>query len=312
MGRRYKTEEVTEILDYYTQRHTQAETMARFGITKNQLQYLVKRMGVKNGRTARQIATANARTGADKAAQKNIEHAGERLREKLTRQGFTLVSEYKSKNNAVVVKCLRCGDVIKRTPHHIKQKGLACRNCLKQEKTRRRDEERQVKQNAQEARRAQQEAEHLARLNAPHVCKTCGKPYTIANYMASTGTRYERDSGYCSRECRDRTKRERDNKTKHREKHYHKAKRLGLPAERGITLEKLIARDGPVCALCGLPVAYYGDSRSDLYPSIDHIIPTKKGGGHVWTNVQVAHRICNSYKRDLISEKWHNNKTPQG
>jgi 5-methylcytosine-specific restriction endonuclease McrA len=31
-------------------------------------------------------------------------------------------------------------------------------------------------------------------------------------------------------------------------------------------------------------------------PTIDHIIPMAKGGGHIWDNVQVAHAICNSTK----------------
>lgn len=37
-----------------------------------------------------------------------------------------------------------------------------------------------------------------------------------------------------------------------------------------------------------------------LYPSIDHIVPMSKGGGHVWENVQVAHIICNSEKGDRL------------
>lgn len=35
-----------------------------------------------------------------------------------------------------------------------------------------------------------------------------------------------------------------------------------------------------------------------MYPSIDHIVPMSKGGGHVWENVQVAHIICNTEKGD--------------
>lgn len=38
------------------------------------------------------------------------------------------------------------------------------------------------------------------------------------------------------------------------------------------------------------------------YPSIDHIVPMSKGGGHVWGNVQVAHIICNSEKGDKIGK----------
>ena len=40
------------------------------------------------------------------------------------------------------------------------------------------------------------------------------------------------------------------------------------------------------------------DWSGPMYPSIDHIIPMSKGGGHIWSNVQVAHIICNSIKSD--------------
>ena len=39
-----------------------------------------------------------------------------------------------------------------------------------------------------------------------------------------------------------------------------------------------------------------------MSPTIDHIIPMSKGGGHTWDNVQIAHAICNSRKRDVIEE----------
>jgi 5-methylcytosine-specific restriction endonuclease McrA len=41
-----------------------------------------------------------------------------------------------------------------------------------------------------------------------------------------------------------------------------------------------------ICALCGLPGA---DTR-------DHIIPLSKGGTNHPTNIQLAHRACNSRK----------------
>jgi len=88
--------------------------------------------------------------------------------------------------------------------------------------------------------------------------------------------------------------------------HYKRARLHGAKAETGITLEKLIKRDGITCAICGLPCFYGGDSLADLYPSIDHIIPISKGGGHTWDNVQVAHRICNVNKSDRIGREWKN------
>jgi hypothetical protein len=88
--------------------------------------------------------------------------------------------------------------------------------------------------------------------------------------------------------------------------YYARAKLHGAPAEVGITLNKLIKRDGLTCKICGLPCLYYGDYLADLYPTMDHIIPISKGGGHTWDNVQVAHRICNRNKSDHIGREWNN------
>ena len=92
--------------------------------------------------------------------------------------------------------------------------------------------------------------------------------------------------------------------------HIVRAKRLGLPTEQGITLKKLYARDKGVCQICGLICIYPGDSSGPLYPSIDHIIPLandpQKRGGHTWKNVQLAHRLCNIRKSDLIGKEWNN------
>ena len=76
----------------------------------------------------------------------------------------------------------------------------------------------------------------------------------------------------------------------------------GVEYTPGITLKKLYERDGGVCQICGERVDYrdraYGVS-CPTYPSIDHIIAMKNCGGHTWDNVQLAHMLCNSHKRDL-------------
>jgi len=61
--------------------------------------------------------------------------------------------------------------------------------------------------------------------------------------------------------------------------------------EEGITLKSVMERDGGTCGICEATCA-----REDA--SIDHIKPVSLGGGHVWANVQLAHRACNSMKSD--------------
>lgn len=63
-----------------------------------------------------------------------------------------------------------------------------------------------------------------------------------------------------------------------------------------IDRHQIYARDGWICGICALPV-----DRSTVYPdpgsaSLDHIIPMSRGGGHVASNVQLAHVYCNSVK----------------
>lgn len=80
-----------------------------------------------------------------------------------------------------------------------------------------------------------------------------------------------------------------------------RAKRHGVAFEYGITLKSVIKRYGLRCAICG-GVCDLNDKTwggcGPMYPSVDHVKPMSKGGGHTWDNVQLAHMICNSQKSD--------------
>lgn len=82
-----------------------------------------------------------------------------------------------------------------------------------------------------------------------------------------------------------------------------RCRHYGVNYEPGITLEKVYERDKGVCQICGKPTNWHDNAWHDnfgpLYPTIDHINALANGGGHTWDNVQLAHAICNSYKRDL-------------
>lgn len=52
---------------------------------------------------------------------------------------------------------------------------------------------------------------------------------------------------------------------------------------------RVIARDGYICGICG-------DLVCPTELSVDHIIPIARGGTDDLTNLQVAHRVCNSRK----------------
>lgn len=326
---------VDSVLKYYAAGHSGRETADQFGVTLYQVQYWAKIRRVSNGRTFKQGGQeSNAKRhlriipvgDTTKASQVKSERARERWTSVLIDRGFLLL-EWRGKSSNVTLRCLKCGSEFERRADNIR-KGVNCPRCLENARRLKQEEQELAKRVKQEARQAEQKTrreqirkEHANRMNEKHTCKVCGKNYTIAEYMKSTGMNYGRNSGFCSRECRDEYKRicDHTNRRRAREegrqdncKHYSRAKKRGLPVERGITLKKLIERNGDTCAICGLPCYYFGDSRSDLYPSIDHIIPLgndpDKRGGHTWANVQVAHRICNSNKRNLVGKEWNNDK----
>lgn len=60
-----------------------------------------------------------------------------------------------------------------------------------------------------------------------------------------------------------------------------------------LTRHHLFRRDGFECQYCG--------SRKDL--TIDHVVPTSRGGTHAWTNVTTACRKCNNRKGDMLPEE---------
>ena len=329
MGRTNKrfTLFVDGVLEYYAAGHTVTETAQHFDVTKNQVRYWAKTRHVSNGRTFEQggrecnLKRSQGLLPMPQGANERVkELASQRWSARLNTLGFELI-EWRGKQSGVTLKCMKCGEVFDRSSY----RGVNCPRCYSdacrsraEEKKRQQLEEQERKKLLRKEKHKGLELEEQQRLNAPHICEECGKVYTIRSYMANTGYKYRRHSGVCSAECRDkRKKRKQEECSKkrgaHSEHHYDRAKRLGLPAEKGVTLKKLYKRDGGICQICGLVCDYSGNGLSDLYPSIDHIIPlgrdTEKVGGHTWANVQLAHRICNSVKSAKRGEEWSNGTT---
>lgn len=115
-------------------------------------------------------------------------------------------------------------------------------------------------------------------------CKECGKHYSTT----------KNNSQYCSQECGKRYM--------NRRKETIRRKRIARngKVDWDISIERLLKRDGHVCYLCGEHVDTKVDTNLGTYPSIDHVIPVAKGGTHTWDNVKIAHRQCNSLKRDEV------------
>lgn len=127
------------------------------------------------------------------------------------------------------------------------------------------------------------------------LCFACGSEKPP---VAGKG-RYTR---FCSEECRQESKRTkaRIRKPKGCRKHTTRAKKRGLPRQYSITLWKVAERDQWVCRLCNQIVEGKVDSSHPMAGCIDHIVPINLKAntqhGHVWNNVQLAHRRCNELK----------------
>lgn len=114
------------------------------------------------------------------------------------------------------------------------------------------------------------------------ICPVCGVEFKTWRDYKET----------CSKRC--------SNKKHDAERQY-----KGITVDKDISLEKLAKRDNNICQICGEPVDWNDYLKTDKtfrggnkYPSIDHIRPVSLGGLHAWDNVQLAHRVCNSIKRN--------------
>lgn len=165
-----------------------------------------------------------------------------------------------------------------------------CPTCDERERAQRKTE-----RETEAKRKAERRAEEYAKVK---ICKSCGN---VFHSFSPTQL-------YCCGTCQRREKRKRDTQAGKLRlicsgNHRKRARLLGVAYEPGITLKKLIERDGNQCQICGYSCnpndKRWGEYFGPLYPTIDHVIAMAKGGGHTWDNVQLAHAICNSIKRDL-------------
>ncbi len=91
---------------------------------------------------------------------------------------------------------------------------------------------------------------------------------------------------YCSRPCAQAASK----------KFYKHRRRTAERAGDNITIQMLGDRDQWTCHLCNRKVRKrFGNEPTA--PSIDHLIPVSAGGPHVWANVALAHKGCNSRRR---------------
>ncbi len=100
----------------------------------------------------------------------------------------------------------------------------------------------------------------------------------------------------CSDECR-------RVRTNHQWSMKEERRKQALTSESNqINVRSVFERDNGICWLCGEPCDIDADPNDNRYPSVDHVIPIARGGLDEWSNVRLAHRLCNSIKWAHIIE----------
>lgn len=308
-----KSPQFGEFLRYYTEGHTVRETAEKFGLSRVQVNNYVKHRKVSNGRSFCD--------GSNEHNKKQAKEAEARLEAILESKGFLYCGGYTHHEGSVKIVCKTCGSEFTNCVDTVKHGVVICPTC-ERERILARQADREERHRAESVKRQKElevereeqkrqtqirkQRKRDAKLDKVCVCKVCGSEYTPRQYMASEGLRYFSNPGYCSHECnRKAANRARKKAPLGKTGNYYvRARKYGCEYVPGITLKKLVKRDGLRCRICGgmcdwNDCSWTGYS-GPMYPSVDHIIPLAKGGPHTWENVQVAHLMCNSEKGDKL------------
>lgn len=193
---------------------------------------------------------------------------------------FIRVSEYINMDSPITLQCSDCGILrVVRFSRLRSKKRIRCLNCYDAEINKKREETRHIRLMNQEKKR---------------IKKIKGTQITL-RFCIDCNAVLDTERKRC-KQCQ---------KVIANKNHELRRRALIQHAivDKDITIDKLIKKDKGICYLCGKEcdcndyVINHGVFiAGNYYPSIDHVIPLSKGGEHSWSNVRLAHRICNTIK----------------
>jgi hypothetical protein len=188
-----------------------------------------------------------------------------------------LESQRKNQSKRIRIKCRKCDNIIERASSSVRQKNIRCEHCA--------EKEQQQIELQNERIKMMRFLIALKMSKTPQICACCGEMF-YSQYPKK----------YCTDKCKRKSKGSSIRK---------RCKKYGVYYDPSVTSIKVFARDQYKCKICGLMCNIEDNSWNGYFgaysPTVDHIIALKNGGTHTWDNVQCAHAICNSYKRDLIT-----------
>lgn len=282
-------------LEIVAKRHagkSMSELAEEYGLTETGIHHICKRYGVAgkmSNRKAQPKEYRNQYTSGKFDREANaIRYINERT------PNFEYAGNFTGIDGYVDLKCKTCGTVITKSFVSVRHGTARCEVCYQREL----DEHAEKKK---KERRVQAEKDRQSRkfkrLFEMEIEQATFKQCPICNSLF-IGNRV-----YCSEKCRHQ------NKWQMKDGY-----RYQFP------LEEVYKRDNGICYLCGEPcdwndyevkdgVIVYGNN----YPSRDHVVPKSIGGSNTWDNIRLAHRICNSLKRNIpLVENFKNGPRETG
>ena len=273
--------------DFKSEGHTRQEVADAFGVSISTV------TNVCRGTAPQKMASEDRRSLTQAQHEKTKADREEKAREVIESKydNVVYVGGFTDSSSSVQLRCKECGTVFERSMVTIRHHdGIVCPQCREREKQQKTVEKLvRVVQRQQKICMARQkrDTERRAREEEKkHSCPVCGELTTRKVYCSKECAR---KAGNAQQEARRR------------------AKVKDVLIDKDITLKRLYERDHGICYLCGEKCDWEDKEErdgtiicGDRYPSVEHVIPLSKGGEHSWENVRLAHRICNTRKRDRI------------
>lgn len=265
-----------------------AEIAEAIGKDSNTVRQCCVRLGIEETEEEKKRAIANAKAKQAKTITKTDKEVADFIEEKLPWCEYA--GGYTGCDGFVNIRCKRCGTVYQKSMVSIRHgKKSVCKVCriadIERAKAEKKSESEKIAKEKAAARKASLD-EKLSRRYVK-VCKYCGNTFETRSVHIV----------YCSADCRRKYTNTKKDRRIAPDKYI----------DKDIMLASLYKRDDGICYLCGGKCNYEDyvvrDGTvicGDWYPSIDHVIPIAKGGEHSWKNVRLAHRKCNTLKRDAV------------
>lgn len=277
MTRAEKQERNIKMRAFVKEGHSREEAAEKYGVAVGTAKEICRGLG-----QCIEITYRNQYTNGQFDGEENARHIIEERA-----PGFEYVDGYTGADNKVNVRCKVCGTVTSRSMITIRHKSAVCRTCEERKHQERQEQERQ-KRDRERLKVEFQKAVVNYKVQKFNVCKCCN------GLFIGTGKQI-----FCSAECRKRY-----NDAKKKDRRIRKIKEVQKDV---IDIKRLYERDKGICHLCG-GLCDWNDYiikngvfiAGNSYPSIDHITPISRNGEHSWTNVKLAHRICNT--RRMITQ----------